>query len=38
MKCERCGLDTHVEKHEVDGYEGYLCEACRQRWVSLSNH
>lgn len=32
MKCERCGKDTSVEKHNVDGFTGYLCEDCQQIW------
>lgn len=35
MNCERCGEDTRVEKHDVDGFTGYLCEECRQVWDEL---
>jgi transposase-like protein len=35
MKCERCVADTHVEKHSVDGYSGYLCAECRETWDAL---
>jgi len=32
MKCERCGDDTRVLRHDVDGFTGYLCEACESKW------
>lgn len=35
MKCERCGADTSVERHEVDDFAGYLCEECRAVWDRL---
>ena len=35
MDCERCGANTDVKKHDVDGFTGYLCEECRQTWVKL---
>lgn len=35
MKCERCGADTSVERHDVDGFTGYLCADCREVWDGL---
>lgn len=35
MKCERCGEDTHVERHDVNGFTGYLCEDCLDEWEYL---
>ncbi|MFW6002977.1 MAG: hypothetical protein ACOCPT_00965 [Halanaeroarchaeum sp.] len=35
MKCERCGAETSVEKHDVDGFTGYLCEDCRTVWADI---
>jgi transposase-like protein len=35
MKCERCTTDTHVRRHDVDGYVGYICERCREQWKRL---
>jgi len=37
MKCERCGADTYVERHEVDGFTGYLCDSCRDAWDEISS-
>ena len=36
MKCERCGVDSHVETHVVDGYRGQLCETCHEQWRRLA--
>jgi ssDNA-binding Zn-finger/Zn-ribbon topoisomerase 1 len=36
MRCERCGADTHVERHMIDGYSGHLCAECREEWNRLS--
>lgn len=36
MKCERCGADTSVERHDVDGFSGYLCSDCADVWEQLS--
>lgn len=35
MYCERCGKDTLVEKHEVDGFTGYLCRDCLDEWEQI---
>jgi len=35
MQCERCGSDTHVERHEIDGFVGYLCRECLAVWEEL---
>ncbi|MGM0398961.1 MAG: hypothetical protein ACQEQY_08205 [Halobacteriota archaeon] len=35
MKCERCGSTTSVEKHDVDGFTGYLCEDCAAVWDAI---
>lgn len=32
MKCERCGADTSVTRHDVDGFTGYLCPDCEDEW------
>ncbi len=37
MKCERCGVDTHVDRHEVGGFTGYLCSDCLDIWDQLTN-
>lgn len=36
MKCERCGADTTVTKHGVDGYTGYLCDECMDVWEEIN--
>jgi transposase-like protein len=36
MKCERCGDDTHVSRYDVDGFTGYLCEECLEKWETIS--
>ncbi len=36
MKCEGCGKDTHVERHIVDGYAGYLCDECHSIWCTYT--
>jgi transposase-like protein len=35
MRCYRCGADATVEKHTVDGFEGYLCPECLAAWERL---
>lgn len=35
MRCERCGSATVVERHDVDGFTGYLCEECEQVWDEI---
>lgn len=35
MRCERCGSDTSVAKHSVDGFTGYLCGECQDVWSGL---
>lgn len=35
MKCERCGNATLVDKHDVDGFTGYLCEDCAKVWAEI---
>jgi len=35
MNCQRCGRDTLVQQHEVDGFSGYLCESCREVWDTI---
>lgn len=37
MECERCGKDTEVQKHEVDGFTGYLCSDCVEVWEGESD-
>jgi len=37
MKCERCGADTQVERHEIDGFTGFLCQSCLEAWSALKN-
>lgn len=32
MNCERCGEDTRVQRYDVDGFAGYLCEECVEKW------
>jgi len=35
MNCERCQRDRTVEKYVIDGFEGYLCEECRDQWEKM---
>lgn len=35
MECERCGEDTDVHRHDVDGFTGYLCEECEEEWDAI---
>ncbi len=35
MKCERCDSDTRVERYDVDGFTGYLCDECRDKWDKI---
>ncbi|ELZ84197.1 hypothetical protein C455_00802 [Haloferax larsenii JCM 13917] len=35
MRCERCGADTTVTGHTVDGFTGYLCRECHAVWDRL---
>ena len=35
MKCERCGANTQVQRYDVDGFTGYLCEECTAAWDDL---
>lgn len=37
MKCERCGKDTSVDRYDVDGFVGYLCEECVEAWDGIQN-
>lgn len=32
MKCDRCGADTSVERYDVDGFTGWLCDECVEVW------
>lgn len=36
MRCQRCGDDTRVDRHEVDGFRGYLCQNCHEAWDRLT--
>lgn len=36
MKCNRCGADTSVEKYDIDGFIGYLCDDCREVWDEMA--
>ena len=36
MRCGRCLADTPVERHQTDGFTGYLCSACREEWERLT--
>lgn len=36
MRCERCGTDGHVERHQVDEFTGLLCEDCREAWEQFT--
>ncbi len=35
MECERCGEDTSVDRYDVDGFTGYLCDECKEVWEIL---
>ncbi len=35
MRCNRCGEDTWLERHEVDGFTGRLCEKCVEKWDEI---
>jgi transposase-like protein len=35
MRCERCGEDTEVQRYDVDGFTGYLCDDCRKAWDKI---
>lgn len=35
MKCERCGSDTTVTKHDINGFTGYLCSDCWKVWNQI---
>lgn len=37
MKCERCGRDTSVDRYDVDGFAGFLCEDCVEAWDRIQN-
>lgn len=37
MHCERCGADPPVERHEVDGFTGYLCRDCAEAWDAIQS-
>ncbi len=37
MKCERCGEDTSVERYDVDGFTGYLCDGCQDKWEMIQS-
>lgn len=37
MRCERCGENTSVEKYDVDGFTGWLCEACVEAWEQIQS-
>lgn len=32
MHCERCGEDADVERYDVDGFTGRLCDECVDTW------
>lgn len=36
MRCHRCGEDTRLEPHEVDGFTGDLCETCLEIWEEIT--
>lgn len=35
MNCERCGEDTQVQRYNVDGFTGYLCGECVEKWNAI---
>jgi hypothetical protein len=35
MRCDRCGEDTRLERHEIDGFTGNLCEKCLEKWEDI---
>lgn len=35
MKCERCGDDTHVQRYDIDGFTGHLCDECTAAWDAI---
>lgn len=35
MKCDRCGVDTSVERYDVDEFTGYLCDDCVDVWDQI---
>jgi len=37
MECERCGDTTNVERYDIDGFTGYLCDGCRDVWDEIRN-
>jgi len=37
MQCGRCGKDTEVTHHDIDGFSGYLCEDCEAAWKLLQD-
>jgi len=38
MKCQRCGEDTSVRRHEIDGFDGWLCEECLEKWQDVASY
>jgi hypothetical protein len=37
MKCDRCGADASVGRHDVDGFTGLLCEDCVETWDRIQS-
>lgn len=37
MKCNRCKEDTQTQHYDVDGFTGYLYEACLKEWEKLQS-
>lgn len=35
MICERCRADTRLDRYDVDGFTGYLCDDCREAWARI---
>jgi len=35
MKCDRCGADASVERYDVDGFTGHLCDDCVEVWDQI---
>jgi hypothetical protein len=35
MRCERCEEETVVDRFDVDGFTGSLCEECQEQWDTL---
>jgi hypothetical protein len=37
MECERCGETSNVERYDIDGFTGYLCDDCQDVWDEIRN-